>query len=87
MQSSAAELYCHILDGEYPAQLRTSKSQVPFAPSLEGVVEIRVDSYKSIRPAGLRYINHWFLTYLLFNSAHLEMSYCSDVDNRLSHKE
>jgi len=74
IQYSAAELYCHILDGEYCEPLMTYESQVPLAPSLDGVVEIRVDLYKSILPAGLQYINHWILTYLLYDSAYHEMS-------------
>ena len=44
-------------------------------PDQEGVVGIRVDFYKSIRSTKLRYIDHWFPTYLLYNSAYIEMSY------------
>ena len=42
-------------------------------PQPESVVELRVDSYKSIRSSGLQYIHFWLLTYLLYDSAYLEM--------------
>jgi len=87
MQYSAAELFCHILNGEYPRPLRTNESSVPFAPDKDGVVKITVDSHMSIQLTALRFINHQLITYLMFLSASLEMQVWFDIDDISSHKE
>jgi hypothetical protein len=74
IQNSATELFCHILNRAYPAPLRTYELHIPLAPDKEVVVEIMVDLYKSIRSTGLRYIIHWLLTYLVYDSSFFEMS-------------
>jgi hypothetical protein len=73
IQYSVTKLFCHISHGEYPVPLRTDKLYVPFARDQKGVVEIRADSYKSTLLKGLRYINHWLVTYLIYDSAYLKM--------------
>jgi len=73
IQYSSTELFCHILNGEYPVPLRTYESKVPFTPNPQGVVEISVESDKSVLLTGLGYIDSWLQAYLLYDSAYLEM--------------
>ena len=48
--------------------------QGPICPDRECLVKQMVDSYKSIRSSGLRYIDYWLSTFLSNESAYLKMS-------------
>jgi len=53
----------------------------PIWPDQEGVIEITVDSYTSIRLTGLQYVDDWLQTYLVYNCAYLKMPWRFDIDN------
>jgi hypothetical protein len=59
----------------------------PVCSHKEGVVNVRIDSYRSIRFTGLLDINRSVLAYLLVDSAYSRMPWWFGIDNISSHQE
>jgi hypothetical protein len=60
----------------------TQNTWIPslICPDLEGVVDVWVDCYKSIQLTTLRDIEYWFVTYLSYYSAYLEIPQWFGID-------